>query len=59
MENITFALLKVVPHVKHWWEMYYEKKSTEESGIFGFEPTWESFMDAFKEQYYSIGNYND
>jgi hypothetical protein len=21
-ENITFALLKALPHVKHWWEYY-------------------------------------
>ena len=21
-ENITFALLKALPHVKHWWEPY-------------------------------------
>jgi hypothetical protein len=21
-ENITFALLKALPHVKHWWESY-------------------------------------
>jgi hypothetical protein len=21
-ENITFALLKALPHVKHWWETY-------------------------------------
>jgi hypothetical protein len=58
-ENITFVLLKVVPHVKHWWETYCEKKSTEESGIFGVEPTWDSFMDAIKEQYYPVGNYDD
>jgi hypothetical protein len=25
-ENITFVLLKVVPHVKNWWETYCEKK---------------------------------
>jgi hypothetical protein len=22
-ENITFVLLKVVPHVKYWWETYW------------------------------------
>jgi hypothetical protein len=33
-ENITFVLLKALPHVKHWWETYWEKNSTEESGIF-------------------------
>ena len=26
-ENITFALLKVLPHVKHWWETYWEQSS--------------------------------
>jgi hypothetical protein len=30
-ENITFALLKVVPHVKDWWDTYCEKKAMEES----------------------------
>jgi hypothetical protein len=39
MENITFALLKAIPHVKHWWKTYWEKISTEESGIYGVEPT--------------------
>jgi hypothetical protein len=24
-EKITFVLLKVVPHVKYWWETYCEK----------------------------------
>jgi hypothetical protein len=37
-EKITFALLKALPHVKHWWETYWEKNSTEESGIFGASP---------------------
>jgi hypothetical protein len=58
-EKITFALLKALPHVKHWWETYWEKNSTEESGIFGAEPTWDFFMDAVKEQYYPMGNYDD
>jgi hypothetical protein len=39
MEKITFALLKALPHVKHWWENYYEKRSIEESGIYGAKPT--------------------
>jgi hypothetical protein len=33
-EKITFALLKVVPHVKYWWENFYEKKETEEPSLF-------------------------
>jgi hypothetical protein len=33
-ENITFSLLKVVPHVKEWWDTYFEKRSIEESAIF-------------------------
>ena len=47
-EKITFALLKVDPHVKYWWETYYEKASIEEYEIFGTEPTWASFVDALK-----------
>jgi hypothetical protein len=58
-ENITFALLKDVPHVKYWWETYCEKNSTEESRMFEVEPTWEYFMDVIKEQYYPVGNYDD
>jgi hypothetical protein len=38
-EKITFALLKALPHVKHWWETYWEKSSIKESGIYGAEPT--------------------
>jgi hypothetical protein len=38
-EKIIVALLKALPHVKHWWKTYWEKISTEESGIYGAEPT--------------------
>jgi hypothetical protein len=48
-ENITFALFKALPHVKHWWETYWEKSSTEEYGIYGVEPTWDFFVDAVKD----------
>jgi hypothetical protein len=58
-EKITFALLKALPHVKHWWETYWEQSSTEESGIYGVDPTWDFFVDAVKEQYYPVGNYED
>jgi hypothetical protein len=58
-ENITFALLKVVPHVKDWWDTYYEQRAIEESAIFVFSPTWDSFRDAIKEQYYPVGSYED
>jgi hypothetical protein len=58
-EKITFALLKALPHVKHWWETYWEKISTKESEIYGVDPTWDFFVDAVKEQYYPIGNYED
>jgi hypothetical protein len=33
-ENITFVLLKVIPHVKDWWENFCEKKETEEPSLF-------------------------
>ena len=56
-ENITFALLKDLPHVKHWWETYWEKSATEDSGIYVANPTLDFFVDVVKEQYYPIGNY--
>jgi hypothetical protein len=58
-ETITFALLKDLPHVKHQWETYWEKSSIEESTIYGVEPTWDFFVDAVKEQYYPVDNYED
>jgi hypothetical protein len=42
-EKITFALLKVSPHVKDWWDTYSEKRAIEESGIFVVSPTLDSF----------------
>jgi hypothetical protein len=58
-ENITFALLKAVPHVKDWWETFCEKKEIEEPSLFTVTTTWESFRDAIKEQYYPVGSYDD
>jgi hypothetical protein len=58
-ENITFALLKVIPHVKDSWDTYSEKRATEESAIFVVAPTWDSFRDFIKEQDYPIGSYKD
>ena len=57
-EKITFALLKVVPRVKNWWETYWEQNSPDESGMFETNPTWASFIDVIKEQYYPVGNYD-
>jgi hypothetical protein len=56
---ITFSLLKALPHVKHWWETYWEKISIEDFGIYLVEPTWDFFVDVVNEQYYPIGNYED
>jgi hypothetical protein len=58
-ENITFSLLKAAPHVKDWWDTYFEQRSIEESSIFVVSPTWDSFWDAIKEQYYPVGSYED
>jgi hypothetical protein len=58
-ENITFSLLKVVPHVKDWWDTYSEQRAIEESEIFVVSPTWDSFRDAIKEYYYLVGSYED
>jgi hypothetical protein len=58
-ENITFLLLKVIPHIKNWWETYCKKNSIEESRMFDVEPTSDFFMDLVKEKCYPIGNYDD
>jgi hypothetical protein len=58
-ENITFSLLKVVPHVKDWWENFCEKKEIEKPSLFIVMATWEYFMDAIKEQYYLVESYDD
>jgi hypothetical protein len=47
-KKITFALLKVIPHVKDWWDTYSEKRVVEEFAICVVTPTWDSFWDAIK-----------
>ena len=58
-ENITFVLLKSIPHVKDWWETFCEQKEIEETSLFLVTATWESFRDVIKEQYYPIGSYDN
>eukprot|EP00253_Pinus_taeda_P011020 PITA_11020 len=58
-EKIVFALLKATPHVKDWWETYYGQKDETTGSLFSAAPTWNSFRDAIKEQYYPIGSYED
>ena len=58
-ENITFALLKAVPHVQNWWCTYCDQNSSDESRMFETNPTWASFIDVVREQYYPMGNYDD
>jgi hypothetical protein len=59
IKNITFALLKALPHVQYWWESYEERHDGDESTNFRIESTWEVFVDAIKEEFYLVGNYND
>ena len=47
------------PHVKDYWETYYERKDEEEPYIFSAIHTWNSFQDAIKGQYYPVGSYED
>ena len=42
-EKIIFALLKATPHVKDWWETYYEKKDETKPSLFSVVPTWNYF----------------
>jgi len=58
-EKIIFALLKVAPNVKDWWETYCEQKDESIGSLFVATPTWNSFQDAIKEQYYPIRSYED
>jgi hypothetical protein len=58
-ENITFTLLKAVPHVKDWWETFYEQKEIEEPSLFIVKTNWESFRDAIKEKYYPVRSYDN
>ena len=58
-ENITFSLLKVIPHVKYRLDTYSDQRVIEESEIFVVDPTWDSFPDAIKEKYYRVGSYED
>ena len=58
-ENITFTLLKSLPHVRYWWEGYWERYITDESTLFGREPTWAKFVDSLKEEFYPIRNYDE
>jgi hypothetical protein len=50
-ERITFALLKTLPYVKHWWENYCEKISMEEYGTYGAGCLCNFFVDEIKKQY--------
>jgi hypothetical protein len=59
IEKITFALLKSLPHVKYWWEGYWERHNKDESVTFRTRPTWETFVDSLKEELYPVGNYDD
>eukprot|EP00253_Pinus_taeda_P029008 PITA_29008 len=58
-EKIVFALLKAAPHVKDWWETYCAQKDESTGSLFSAAPTWDSFLDAIKEQYYPVGSYED
>jgi hypothetical protein len=58
-ENITFALLKVVPHVKYWWETFCDQKEIEKPSLFTIVITYDSFRDDIKEQSYPFGCYDD
>eukprot|EP00253_Pinus_taeda_P023471 PITA_23471 len=58
-EKIIFSLLTAAPHVKDWWETYCEQKDESTSLLFLAAPTWNSFRDAIREQYYPVGSYED
>ena len=56
-EKIIFALIKAAPHIKDWWETYYEQKNESTGSLFSGTPNWNSFQDAIKEQYHPVRSY--
>jgi hypothetical protein len=58
-EKITFILLKSLPHVKPWWEGYWDRHIIDEYKLFGREPTWVAFVDSLKEEFYPVKKYDD
>jgi hypothetical protein len=58
-EKITFVLLKVIPHVKDWWENFCEQKETKEPSLFIVTTTWDSFRDVINEKYYPVESYDN
>jgi hypothetical protein len=58
-EKITFMLLKSLPHVRAWWEGYWERYTMDECTLFGREPTWAAFVDSLKEEFFPFENYYD
>jgi hypothetical protein len=50
-EKITFTLLKTLPHVRAWWEGYWDRYTTDKSTLFRREPTREAFVYALKEEF--------
>jgi hypothetical protein len=40
-------------------DTYSKKRAIEESVIFVVSPTWDSFQNAIKEQYYHVGSYEE
>jgi hypothetical protein len=58
-ENITFVLLKALPHVKHWWETYFGRKVPWRNMEYMGSSPLGFFVDVVKEQYYPIDNYED
>ena len=58
-EKIILALFRSSPHVKDWWETYYEKNDKGEPSLFSVVPNWNYFWDTIKEKYYPLGSYED
>jgi hypothetical protein len=58
-EKITFVLLKSLPHVRAWWEGYWERYTQMNLHHSGENPLGWTFVDSLKEEFYPIGNYDD
>ena len=54
----SFRVHQYLPYLAHQ-AGYQRLQTTFGSKIYGVEPTWDIFVDAVKEEYYFLGNYED
>jgi len=52
-------LLKTIPHVKYWWECYWERHTLDKYMPSKRGPTWVAFVDSLMEDLYPARNFDE